>query len=261
MSNYIIAKVPSEKLTATQFIESVKNLKHSVREDLATKLFLEGQIPDRFRLLKEISIVAPVSIAIGKFETKTFKFFVSNDYLTLGTDADFLRFPLNPLNAQKVADEYNCTLPTEKLVTLIWNAGKKINPRPWGPPYNQEMLSLKRYVDHDKMINASIEKLKYDFSDLLVGHKKDVVLSNRLVSRPKQVAIFGWHQSNGKPIQPVSLIHENTYSDYAHGVRLISNTCFIDNEVHHLHDLFKHDLYHKIVSSEGKLLLNRQPRT
>jgi hypothetical protein len=56
---------------------------------------------------------------------------------------------------------------------------------------------------------------------LLAGHKKDLVLTRKLATRPNRVAIYGWHQLSGEPIQPVSTVHVAEYADYSHGVRLI----------------------------------------
>jgi hypothetical protein len=254
-------EIQKTSLSAIECIASFQNFSHPARENYATKLFLEGNIPERLKQLQKVSIIFPNKISIGRSVTQTLTLFVTNDYLSLGTNEDFLRFPLNPLNAQKICDAWNCSLPTDKIVTIVWNASNKLPPQPWGPPYNDEMLSLKRYVEHDKRVNATISKLKYDYADLLAGHKKDVILSNRLQHRQKQVAIFGWHQANGKPIQTTSLIHENTYSDYAHGVRLVSNVCFIDNDEYHLHDILKHPELHKLLSSEGIMQVLRQPQT
>ncbi len=39
---------------------------------------------------------------------------------------------------------------------------------------------------------------------LIAGHKKDVVITNRLLTMPKRVAIYGWHRPNGSPIQPLA---------------------------------------------------------
>ncbi len=58
--------------------------------------------------------------------------------------------------------------------------------------------------------------------ELISGHKKDLVLSNRLRQLPDRVAIYGWHRAPGDPIQPLSTVHGARYVDYSHGVRLVS---------------------------------------
>lgn len=261
MNNFLSIKNAEKKISATEFLSKISSMSHTNREIEAVDAFLSGHTPERQKLLKEINVIVPIQQLIGKTTTVNLKLFVLQDYITIGNEDDFIRFPLNPMNAQIIADAVGCTFPTSKICDYIWGASKKLPPQPWGPPYNHEMMSLNRYKIHNERINTTIKNLKYDFSDLLCGHKKNVVLSPRLISRPKQVAIYGWHQANGKPIQPVSLIHENTYSDYAHGIRLVSNKCFINDDEYHLHELFEHEKFHKLVSSEGILKLFRQPLT
>lgn len=41
---------------------------------------------------------------------------------------------------------------------------------------------------------------------LLAGHKKDLVLTRRLVGRPDRVAIYDWHRLDGRPIHPLSML-------------------------------------------------------
>ena len=63
------------------------------------------------------------------------------------------------------------------------------------------------------------------------GIKKDVVVTPELLNRPApaRVAIYGWHQLNGTPIQPLSLVHESTYADYSHGIRLVKAELTVDS--------------------------------
>ena len=60
------------------------------------------------------------------------------------------------------------------------------------------------------------------------GHKKDLVLTNRLWQVPDRVAIYGWHRDVDRPIQPLSTVHGARYADYSHGVRLVSDTVYIN---------------------------------
>jgi hypothetical protein len=91
------------------------------------------------------------------------------------------------------------------------------------------------------------------------GHKKDVVLTKQLAAKPKSVAIFGWHQANGKPIQPVYLGHENTYADYSHGIRMVSRECLLDDQPDDLGRVLMDANLCGVVSSEGPLPFIRQP--
>src|SRR5262249_10239889 len=65
---------------------------------------------------------------------------------------------------------------------------------------------------------------------LVAGIKKDVVVTNRLGEKPNRVAIYGWHKADVSPIQPLTIVHANTYVDYSHGVRLMKRLVEIDGK-------------------------------
>jgi hypothetical protein len=177
------------------------------------------------------------------------------DYLCIGTDSDYVRVPMQPLNAQAVADALNCLLPTTKIVDLIWSAAvNKLMPLPWGPPYDASMMSTSRISVHNSRISAQLAKSNLDATALTAGHKKDVVITTKLVKQPKQVAIYGWTQLNGKPIQPLYLGHESSYADYSHGIRLLSRRCEIDGIEDDLFRVLSDPELCSSVSSEGTVL-------
>ena len=123
------------------------------------------------------------------------------------------------------------------------------------------MHSMSRYVEHDKRIDATLKKLVIAPGSFIAGHKKDVVMTNRLVTQPKQVAIYGWTQLDGKAIQPLSCVHEASYSDYAHGIRLIAHECMLDGKIDDLRRILQDPVVSIGVSSEGTLKVLRQPGT
>lgn len=181
---------------------------------------------------------------------------VSADYLAIGEPDDFVRVPLSPLAAQRICDMFDATLPTARLSDLIWKAADiRLTPQPMGPPYDGSMLTVARFAEHDKRV----ETQRAGRTGLIAGHKKDVVLSQRLASRPNQVAIYGWHRPSGVAIQPVSLIHENTYADYSHGVRLIGKTAYLDGSPVSLESILRSEEMASAISGEGPLSVLRVP--
>jgi hypothetical protein len=78
---------------------------------------------------------------------------------------------------------------------------------------------------------------------LLAGHKKDLVLANRLSSNRGRVAIYGWHRGNGDPIQPLSTVHGEYYADYSHGIRLVSRTAYVNGRPVDLRSLLTDGTY------------------
>lgn len=233
-------------MTGSEFIQATKNMNRSDREKMILKEISAGNIPDFIRDLKQMNISATDSKGIKH----TAKISVAPDYLAIGSNNDFVRIPMNPITAQKIADKTGTTLPTKKLVDDIYkNAGAKMSPQPL--PAGSTMMSNEYYEKHNQLVESQISDKGFDRSQIISGHQKDVVITNRLDNKPTQVAIYGWHQNNGKPIQPLSTVHENTYADYSHGVRLISNNIIVDGKKMDIKDVLADPELSKLLSDEG----------
>jgi len=247
---------PDAPMAGSDFVKSIAGMDRNHREDAALQALLAGHVPSYLREFVPISISFRDTHGVGHALTVN----VSCDFLMIGTDDDRLRIPLWPLTAQKVADACNCLLPTTKMSNIIWAAAAgKLPPQPWGPPYDASMMSTDRFVIHNQRIDATIAKLGVDRTKLLAGHKKDVILTKHLAVKTKSVAIYGWHQPNGKPIQPLYLGHENTYADYSHGIRMVSRECTLDGNADDLGRILQDSSLAIGVSDEGALPLLRQP--
>lgn len=175
-----------------------------------------------------MSAFVPLELPVG-MTGDTLVVFASPDVLCFGTDDDLIRTPLFPSTAQRIADSVGCVLPTVGLSNSVWSkAATRIDPEDachpmsWGPPYDGSMMSSQRIVEHDARIVRHLATHHTDHTPgmLLAGHKKDIVLCNELSTMKDQVAIYGWHRKNGKPIQGLYLGHEWSYCDYSHGIRL-----------------------------------------
>jgi hypothetical protein len=134
------------------------------------------------------------------------------DYIAIGSDSDFVRIPMTPQTAQRIADQFGCTLPTRKMVDAIDRAAEvRVAPH----PMTVEREAIGTFVEH----NAIIEKQRGDkpLGLLVIGTKKDIVLTPRIFEKPQRLAIYGWRELNGQPIQPLTIVHWNRYVDYSHG--------------------------------------------
>ena len=161
---------------------------------------------------------------------------------------------MSPVTAQHIADHYGFILPTTKIVDIIYkNAKVKLSPVNFKP--NSSMVTSGKYFQHNELIEKQLKDK--ELGALVAGHKKDVVLTNRLDHKAKRVAIYGWHRLNGKAIQPLSLVHGNYYADYSHGIRLISNTVEINGEEYPIESVLKDPNLSKILSYEGPLRFTR----
>jgi hypothetical protein len=238
-------------ITGSAFIQNNMNLSGAVREQNILSEFIHGNIPDFLRRM------VPIELSDG---TNKITYLVMPDVLSIGSEQDYVRMPMNPHTAQAIADKYDCTLPTRKMCNDIWSSAKnKLAPKPWGPPYNLEMLSTYRIGVHNSTINNQLVGL--DHSALTTGHKKDVVLTNAL--RPnnpnKRVAIYGWFLlPDGKPIQDLNPSdHDDLYADYSHGIRLIANDIMVNGSPMRIHQAFTDPVLSKLLSDEGPLLFTR----
>lgn len=246
-------------VTGTEFMNKIWSVKRNIREKLIVEHLLDGCVPE---FLKELEDISLFFLPKDSKEASKLTLSVAKDYLCIGTDDDYVRIPMSPLSAQQVMDAYNCTLPTSSIVSLIWRAtDQKLEPMPWGAPYDASMMSSYRYKEHNSRINNQIKNLGFDPKSLIVGHKKDVVLTNLLSKHPDQVAIYGWHRSTGKNIQPLYLGHESTYADYSHGIRLVTRECLLDNNRMDILDLLRDERFCHAISSEGVLNVSRQPKS
>ncbi len=199
-------------MTGSEFYKEAATMNWKERDSFALKSIQRGNIPSFLK--KFVSV--KTSIVNEKGKTITALLYVSLDYISLGSDSDWARIPLTPKTAQKIADQFNCFLPTRKLVNDIYQvATVKLEPIPLT---NDRDSSATMWLHH-KMI----EKERNGRNGLIVGIKKDIVISSKLFSYSKndRVAIYGWHKLDGNPIQPLYTGHVDWYVDYSHGVRLI----------------------------------------
>jgi hypothetical protein len=237
-----------DSMTGSQFAATIARLDNGPREEAIFAQYALGNIPDFMRTPIVIELHAEGHAAVFK---------VLPDYLCVGTNDDFLRTPMNPMTAQRVADLFGAVLPTRKLVDAIWRyAPVKLQPITMSP--SSAMTSTRVFVEH----NARIEKARAGrlLGALTAGTKKDVVVTPLLALRPDRVAIYGWHRLDGEPIQRLNVTsHSNVYADYSHGVRLIDEHVEIDGTGMRWGDVLRDQKLSRIVSDEGPSSLARQP--
>ncbi|CAF1302410.1 unnamed protein product [Adineta ricciae] len=238
-----IFSIPSRTITGTTFGNSIMNIgPNQVREDLIFAEFQAGNIPDFMRT------PIPISVTAGN---DTLTYWVLPDVLCVGTNADYLRTPLNPLTARRVADIYGAVLPTKKMAHQIWQAATvKLTPSPNGPPYDSTMMSTERMVFHNTKIQTALGNKTP--GELISGHKKDVVITTGLLTYPQNVAIVGWWYPSGQMIQPLNYkSHDRFYKDYSHGIRLVNRMVTINGQWYDIYDVLRNAAVASLISDEG----------
>jgi hypothetical protein len=157
-----------------------------------------------------------------------------------------VRIPLTPYTAQLIADITSFVLPTRKIVDEInRSATVKLLPA----PLTKDRELLATFLQHHNLIQSQLKGAKA--IQFVSGIKKDVVVSRKLSERPDRVAIYGWHQPNGEPIQPLTTVHVANYVDYSHGVRLVDQWCEVDGQPSRVSDILGDPELHPLLSDEG----------
>ncbi len=235
-------------MTGSEFAKSVSAMDKSGREQAILSQIIKGNLPDFLRRLKPVQLVQ----TFGEGETVTATIFVMPDYLAIGSDRDFLLMPMSWYAATEIAVKFGFILPTKKMVDAIFKQSDfhlPPDPMPPGP----QMRSVGYFSEHNRMIREQRLHVGCPLGALISGHKKDVVLTNRLGEILGRVAIYGWHRLSGIPIQPLTIVHGANYADYSHGIRLISNVVLIDGEPRSIYDVLKDPKLATILSDEGPI--------
>lgn len=236
----------------SEVYEEIRILDFEQREFIIASELLKGNFPDF--LLNWEEITTTQKDASGK--SRIIQIFVSPDYLSVGNEKDYFIIPVSPMIAQKVADKYQASLPTPKIVDIVYqNAKLKLEPFNYIPRNNRnETVDI--FYDHSAVVQAQIKAAGYRPGIFVAGTKKDIVISSKLSdsTRSRNVSIYGWHKLNGEPIQPLYNGHDNIYVDYSHGARLISNRILIDGKEFDYRKILQDPVLFKLLSYEAKPL-------
>ncbi len=196
------------------------------RDSLILREILHGNVPEFYRHF------CPVSVTnVFQGLTNTATFYAAPDYLAVGSTGDYLLTPVSPATAQFIADQLDCVLPTPPMVDAIYAAAAvKLAPSPIPP--TPAMITSAVFTRHNELVHEQrlVRLADGPWGALVAGHKKDVVISARLAAWPHKVAIYGWHQTNGVPIQPLYTGHTAAWVDYSHGIRLIARHLIVNGQ-------------------------------
>jgi hypothetical protein len=210
---------------------------------------MAGNLPGFLRRLKPVTLHGQLSGG----EAVEITICVTPDYLALGSDTDFLRIPMGLRTALATAARFGFVLPTPKMVDAIYDQAE-VHLRPQPLPPGPEMRSNSYYWEHEQRIREQRLALHAPLGALTAGQKKDLVVTNRLWWKAGRVAIYGWHQHTGAPIQPLSTVHGARYADYSHGVRLVSTIAFVNGEARPILEVLEDPWLAAIVSDEGPII-------
>jgi hypothetical protein len=250
-ANSLTREIPARASRApagSELMQQLVNFSGSERDTVVVQQVLSGNLPPFLRNLTPVSITG--TLADG--QDIQVIICVTPDYLAVGNNRDFVRVPMGLPAAAQIADQFGFLLPTTKMVDAIYaQAVVRLAPSPMKP--TSQMSSTTYLMQHNQTVDGQRAPLGQTLDQLTAGQKKDLVLSLRLRSAPGRVAIYGWHRTNGVPIQPLSTVHDALYADYSHGVRLVSETAFINGKAYSLVDIMQDPNLARIISSEGPI--------
>jgi hypothetical protein len=254
-----VPKRPADAATGTQFRDRIASLPRAARETAILKEISGGNVPGYLRRLRPLHVEATDDRG-GKHQGTVF---VAADYLAVGNDDDFIRLPMSPVTALAIADAWGGSLITAKISDDVFRAAEvRIAPHPLTQDretvatfYEHHRLIEKARRNHDHVAKAASDPLQQDkMAPLLVaGIKKDIVLTNRLKEKANRIALYGWHQPDGKPIQSLYVGHVDWYTDYSHGIRLMSGRMLVDGQERDVSEVLSDPLLCGLLSNEGPL--------
>jgi hypothetical protein len=217
-------------------------MKWAARDSVVLEEIAAGNVPGFLSRFEPV--VVTVYDSVRKHEIRA-TYFVSPDYLSIGTDKDWARVNITPKAAQKIADKVDCFLPTRKMVDDIYSAAKiKLEPVP--------MYAFRDSTPTMWHHHLIVEGQRKSRNGLIAGIQKDIVISGRISrdSRADRVAIYGWHQLNGKPIQPLYTGHIYWWVDYSQGIRLVYRKIKVDGRWMDYINILKDPLLQRLLCDE-----------
>lgn len=241
-------------LSGSQIVTAISFLSREEREERLYQEIRSGNVPGFLRTLVPVT-----SSAVVGAETRSVTYFVTPEYVAVGSNEDYFLTPMTPGLAQRVADAARCTLPTGKMVDNIYAvAPLKLAPIPIPP--SPEMTLVPVFAHHDSIVWLQRRSFlsTHPLGTLVGGTKKDVILSGKITSDlkpgvPRPVVIYGWHQLNGVPIQSLYNGHEETYVDYSHGIRLVQDSVEFGGMPTAITSLLQDTVLAAMLSDEGPI--------
>lgn len=259
--------------TGSAFIASLGDRKGVERENRIFDQIRAGNMPPS--LLNFSTVRTSANDRAG--QRHEIEFYVTPDVLAIGTESDHVRIPTDPVTAQRIADRFDCLLPTARMVEQLYQAAPTklafIPGNYAGTPRAHLQDASSSYQWHSQQIDRQLRRPP---TILTAGHKKEIVISNGYMraSRNKttgamgparaKLAFYGAYTAGGVPIQAPrngttvmrgypSFAHEPVFVDYSHGVRLVWPTMKVDGAERRVADVLRDQNLSVLIAAEGPI--------
>ena len=241
-----IAARPSDARPGSAIAADLRNLDLTDREARIYAEVAAGNVPTWLADLQSVRVAGDVA-----GERHEIRFWVTPDYLAVGTDGDFLFTPLSPRTAQRIADLLGASLPTPRMVDLVWEAARPVPPIQIHP--SQPLTTVETFEQHQSLLLGQRIQYGAPAGTFVAGHKKDVVISVAGSERPGHVALYGWQRLDGSRLQPLYAGLTDDWVDYSHGIRLVSREVQVDGVQRDLWDVLRDPALAPLLSDEGPI--------
>lgn len=248
---------PVAALSGQEFVNLVASMNLTDRENEIYNQVMSGNVPDFIRTL--VSVTNTENIGGTSY---TFTYYVTPEYLAIGSNDNYFLCPMTPILAQRIASATNTIMPTKKMVDKIWDAAP-VHLSPSTIPASEQMTTIPVMAQHNTTVWNQRQALlgSFPLGKLVGGHKKDVIISNRIYGNPApgRVVIYGWHYTSGTPIQPVYAGHDEKYADYSHGIRLVQNNMTLNGVSTTVQAILTSFTLSSLLSDEGVISVPNYP--
>ncbi|MBU0527797.1 hypothetical protein KKE92_04910 [Candidatus Micrarchaeota archaeon] len=248
-----------DDMTGRQFIASVRNLSQPQIEERIFQQAIRGNMPSFMRPenFYEIAVSGVIDGAQVEMRVR-----VAPDYFAIGSDGDYVRVPMSPLLARRLADHFGWVLPTSRIVDIVdeqaglgstghmdFNAAPDIakrvidpetqkrvsarwNHREYGAYEGKWMMSPQFTEEQNKMIQEQIEaeheRMRRDNPE----NPNIPGVSDVLRAGHKKDIIYHRETVARRTVciyhprvQSVNYVsHEETYADYSHAFRAVDDS-------------------------------------
>jgi hypothetical protein len=192
------------------------------REELVYREVARGNVPGWLRRLRRVETRAEIE---GR--TRALTFWVTPDYLAVGSDDDHFYTPVSGPTTLRLSELAGASLPTPGMVDAIW-AAARVRLIPIRIPPDEHMTTVPVFRRHDRLVQAQRRQHGGKAGDFLAGHKLDVVLMSAQAPDQVELGVYGWHQRDGTPIQPPHPMSDGAPPHFSMGLRLVHRRVLVD---------------------------------